>query len=119
MADLPGGDTPDGHVEIEHEEDDAWTEARVLVDTIEDSELTDPAVGAERLLYRLFNQHEARVFPPLTIRDECSCSRDKIGAILRGFSQDERADSLEDGKIRVTCEFCSTRYEFDPAELDD
>ena len=34
----------------------------------------------------------------------------------RNFSADEIAESIEDGAITVTCEFCGTRYEFDPAD---
>jgi molecular chaperone Hsp33 len=49
QPDLPGGDGDEGH---EIDEDDNWTEARSLVATIDADELTDPQVGAERLLYR-------------------------------------------------------------------
>jgi molecular chaperone Hsp33 len=37
--------------------------------------------------------------------------------VLSGFTAEEIRDSTEDGKITVACEFCSTSYEFDPAEF--
>jgi molecular chaperone Hsp33 len=45
---------------------------------------------------------------------QCSCSRDGVEAMLRNFSQDDRDHMVENGKISVTCEFCSANYEFEP-----
>lgn len=119
QADLPSGDVPEG-TEIElPDEDDAWVEAQALVGTVEDHELTDPAVPVERLLYRLFHERGVRVFSPVAISDSCSCSRDRIAGMLSNFTAEEIADSVENGRITVTCEFCGTRYEFDPAEFED
>jgi molecular chaperone Hsp33 len=117
LADLPGGDAPEGVAVEEGEEDDAWVEAQSLVGTIEDHELTDPAVPAERLLYRLFHERGVRVFAAVPIADRCSCSRDKVAGLLDSFSAEEIAESIEDGRIAVTCEFCGKRYEFDPADF--
>jgi len=58
-----------------------------------------------------------RVFAGVPVADECSCSREKIRGILDGFTAEEIVESTEDGAIRVNCEFCSTEYEFDPAEF--
>jgi molecular chaperone Hsp33 len=118
QKDLPGGDAPDGDADDEARyEDDDWVEVKSLVGTIESSELTDPHVGAERLLYRLFHERGVRVFEPVPVIDDCSCSREKIRDVLSGFTAEEIDDSIEDGKIAVTCEFCSTLYEFDPEEF--
>ncbi|WP_410866793.1 Hsp33 family molecular chaperone HslO, partial [Paraburkholderia sp. SIMBA_027] len=51
------------------------------------------------------------------VYDRCSCSREKIGGVLKGFSAEEIEASQENGEIAVTCEFCSTTYRFEPAEL--
>lgn len=117
MPDLPGGDAPEGIEDHLHDEDDAWAEAKALVATVEPGELTDPEVGAERLLYRLFHERGARVYPPVPVLDKCSCSRERLGEVLSGFSAEEIAESVEDGAITVQCEFCSTAYRFDPAEF--
>ncbi|MFN4272682.1 MAG: Hsp33 family molecular chaperone [Aliihoeflea sp.] len=115
LPDLPGGD---GDEDVGHDPtDDAWYEMRALLETIEPDELLDPTVGAERLLYRLFHERGVRVFEGAAVMDECSCSRDRIRSILDGFNAEEIADSIEEGRIRVSCEFCSTEYLFDPAEF--
>jgi molecular chaperone Hsp33 len=37
--------------------------------------------------------------------------------MLAGFTAEEIVASTENGIISVTCEFCGTRYDFDPAEF--
>jgi len=115
MPDLPGGDGDRGESTVEV--DNAWLEGQALIATIEPTELIDPTIEPERLLYRLFHEHGVRVFPGTGVEDRCSCSRDRIMGILEGFSAEEIADSTEDGSIKVNCEFCSKEYEFDPAEF--
>lgn len=119
QPDLPGGDVPEGGEASDTTVtvDDAWAEVRSLLATISPDELLDPTVSAERLLYRLFHEHGVRVFDGVEVIDDCSCSRQKIHAILDGFSPDEIAESTQDGIIRVSCEFCSKHYEFDPGEF--
>ena len=97
--------------------DNSWQELLALLATVEPTELVDPSVGAERLLYRLFHEHGVRVFEGVKVDDECSCSREKVRGILGGFSAEEINDSTENGRISVSCEFCSKAYEFDPAEF--
>lgn len=117
MPDLPGGDGDEENDIFDQPQDAAWQEALALLATIEPGELVDPAVGTERLLYRLFHEHGVRVYEGLGVIDNCSCSREKIRTILENFSAEEIADSIDEGKIRVSCEFCSKGYEFDPDEF--
>lgn len=97
--------------------DNNWTEVKALTQTIESAELTDPQVGTERLLYRLFHEHGVRVFQPTPIVDHCSCSREKVENVLKNFSAEELDSSIENGEITVKCEFCSTVYRFNPEEF--
>ncbi len=116
MKDLPGGDgatDDDGNFK----EDDAWAEAQALMNTIGDIELTDMSVEPERLLFRLFNEHGARVFDSTPVIDNCSCSKEKIHNVLIGLSPQERAESVENGEIAVTCQFCSQKYSFEPSKI--
>lgn len=120
QKDLHGGDGAED--DDSFQEDDAWAEAQALLGTVADLELTDTAVEPERLLFRLFNEHGVRVFDPTSVKDKCSCSRQKVEDVLLGLSDDERSNSVEpdangDPHIRVTCEFCSRNYEFDPASF--
>ncbi|ENN83992.1 hypothetical protein RHSP_70635 [Rhizobium freirei PRF 81] len=116
QPDIHGGDGDTGL--RDHVEDDSWAEARSLVETIDADELTDPLVGTERLLYRLFHERGVRVYEPKAVYDSCSCSRDKLKGVLQGFSAEEIEASEENGEIAVTCEFCSTTYRFEVSEIE-
>ncbi|HLP70094.1 MAG TPA: Hsp33 family molecular chaperone, partial [Rhizobium sp.] len=115
QPDLHGGDGDDG--DYVFSEDDAWSEAQVLVDTVDADELTDPQIGIERLLFRLFHERGVRVYQPQPVFDRCSCSREKVKGVLKSFSDEEIEQSQEDGAITVTCEFCSTTYRYEAAEV--
>lgn len=117
MPDLPGGDGDEPDEDAEPPMDETWREALSLVATAGPDELLDPSVGAERLLYRLFHEHGVRVYEGFGVADKCSCSREKIKTVLDSFTTEEIAESIEDGVIRVNCEFCSTEYLFDPDEF--
>ncbi len=117
--DLPPGDAPAGALVEEPAEDDAWAEARALAATVEDHELVDPLLSSERLLFRLFHERGVKVFEPRPLRQACRCTDLRIRDMLRQFTPQERRDMVgDDGRIGVTCEFCSTHREFDPAEFD-
>src|ERR1700676_2220062 len=116
LADLDPGDVPEGVEKPEIEEDDAWVEGQSLIATVEDVELIDPDLSGERLLYRLFHERGVRVFPQLTLRAQCSCSRDAVSSMLKNFAAKDRAEMVKDNKVVVTCEFCSSVYEFTPQE---
>ena len=117
VADLHPGDAPEGVEPHVVEEDDAWVEGQALVSTVEDLELIDPSLSSERLVYRLFHEPGVRVFDPGEVRAACSCSRDTVESMLKSFSQDDRDHMVEDGRIQVTCEFCSATYEFAPGDV--
>jgi molecular chaperone Hsp33 len=122
QADLSPGDIPEGHPAHEFmatAEDDAWVEAKSLVETVEDHELVDPAISSERLLYRLFHERGVRVFEGLSVHEECRCSRERIMSMMRRFSPEDRRDMVGDnGRIGITCEFCSRFYDLDPGEVE-
>jgi molecular chaperone Hsp33 len=84
---------------------------------VEDIELLDPGVSSERLLYRLFHERGVRVFRSADVRAQCSCSRDRVESLLRGFPEDDRDHMVKDGVISVTCEFCNANYVFTPDEI--
>lgn len=115
--DLDPGDAPEGAEVSSHDEDDAWTEARALVETLRDDELTDPAITAEQVLFRLFNERGVRIFDPQPLADRCRCSDERIRAMLKGFTDEERTDMTVDGRIEVTCRFCNTRYDYSADEV--
>ncbi len=109
------GEAHDASLAGEH--DDDWNRVEILAATVEDHELIDPTLAPERLLLRLFHEEGVRVAPIVPLEAKCRCSRERIGAFLKGFPDEERETLREaDGAITVKCEFCSTSYRF---ERDD
>jgi molecular chaperone Hsp33 len=87
--------------------------------TVEDHELVDPDVSSERLLYRLFHERGVRVFESLHVHEECRCSQTRVMSMMRRFSVEDRRDMVGDnGRIGITCEFCSRFYDLDPADVE-
>jgi molecular chaperone Hsp33 len=117
QADLDPGDAPPGTQTHVVPEDDAWVEGRSLIATVDDIELIDPALSSEQLAYRLFHERGVRVFRAAPVQAQCSCSRSGVENMLRSFPQGDRDDMVEDGRITVTCEFCSSTYVFQPDEI--
>jgi molecular chaperone Hsp33 len=108
-ADQARGDTAEG-----------WERAQALFATLGDDELVDPNVPPETLLYRLFHEDGVRMFEPKPLAAFCRCSDDRVWGMLKAFSSEERAEMVEDdGQIRVTCEYCSRKFEIAPGELEE
>jgi molecular chaperone Hsp33 len=98
-------------------EEEDWTRARTLAETVEDHELLDPLLSPDRLLYRLFHEEQVRAFAPVALETYCSCSRERVEDLLKRFTGEELTDMVTDGEVWVTCEFCNSRYQFDPASF--
>lgn len=116
-SDFHPGDAPEGTELHTVEEDDAWAEAQALAATAEAHELIDPTLSAERLLYRLYNERGVRVFEETALAAACRCSAEGVDSMLRSFPPEEIRHMVgDDGMIGVTCEFCSVKRVFDPAD---
>lgn len=112
LIQLIAGDDARGSTE------EAWDRSRALFQTLADDELIDPTITPEILLFRLFHEDGVRLEDARALKAECRCSKDRISAVLASFEPAERADMVEDdGKIRVTCEYCATVYELEPEEV--
>jgi molecular chaperone Hsp33 len=109
------GDNPEGEEELP--EDDNWVKAKLLLDTVEHHELLDPTLTTEELLYRLYHEDGVTVYPQSDIIRHCTCSVEAVETMLRNFSAGDRNDMIENGEIKVICEFCSSEYRFDPKAL--
>lgn len=119
MRDFDPGNAPDGAPAPHFVEDEAWSEAQALAATTEDHELVDPTLSGERLLYRLFHERGVKVFETARVRYQCRCTREGIETMLRRFSAQDRHDMVDDdGLISVTCEFCTEKRTFEPAQFN-
>jgi len=100
--------------------EEAWNRTQILFETIGEDELLDPKLASNTLLWRLFHEDGVRVFGPKMLRAFCRCSQHRIETVLKSFPVEDRAEMVEDdGKIRVTCEYCSRVYAVEPASLEE
>jgi len=106
--------TREGGVSGSKDFEEDWTRAKALAETVEDHELVDPMLPPDRLLYRLFHEEQVRVYRAIPLETYCSCSRERVEELLRGFTPEDLADMVVDGEVWVNCEFCNARYHFDP-----
>jgi molecular chaperone Hsp33 len=95
---------------------DAWERACTLGNTLSAKELLE--VDADTVFHRLFWQEKVRHFEPVSTRFQCSCSREKVGNMLRMLGRGEVDGVLEErGLVEIHCEYCSQRYEFDTVDV--
>ncbi len=105
-----------GHDAVQDE--DAWTRIQHLTATLGQEELL--ATPPEQLLYRLYHEESVRLFEPRPLAFGCSCTRERVEAVLRSLGRDEVEAALEarEGEIEVICEFCAQRYTFDRIDAE-
>ena len=95
-----------------------WENACSLATTVSETELLD--LSAEDLLYRLFHEHEVRLFEPAAARFCCNCSRERTLRALSALNPAEIEDLLEElGSITMDCEFCNAQYRVTREDLQD
>jgi molecular chaperone Hsp33 len=98
---------------------EAWREAQFLFETVGEDELIDPTLTPETLLYRLFHERGVRLFTAQPLQAFCRCNEDRILAVLKSFGAAERQEMVEgDGRIHVTCEYCSRVYKVEPQAVE-
>ena len=94
---------------------EAWRHAQAFFETTGEDELIDPLLSTPTLLWRLFNEDGVRLIDEKPLRAFCRCSEDRIGVVIQSFTDEEKAEMVEpDGKIHVTCEYCSRVYALAP-----
>lgn len=97
-------------------DNDGWARATALFDTLGTEELL--AVTGPILLTRLFHEEEARQLGERPLSFACSCSRERVAAVLESLGPDEARAALQDGVAEIHCEFCGQQYRFDPDEIE-
>ena len=105
------GDKTRGHT------DEEWDTSRALFNTITDSELLDPNLSQEALLYRLFHENGVRVVDTAAVEARCKCSRERLEKTLKSFDKSALKDMAEAGVISANCEFCDATYIFPLEEI--
>jgi molecular chaperone Hsp33 len=97
---------------------DAWNRVVQLTATLGLEELL--ATAPAELLYRLYHEESVRLFESRPLAFGCSCSRERVTAMLRSLGREEVEAALEarNGEIEVICEFCAQRYLFDRIDAE-
>lgn len=93
-------------------EDEDWQRAQQLAQTLSTEELL--GLPAYALIRRLYFHEDVRLFDPRPLSFHCSCSHERVAAMLRMLGYDEiRSILAERGSVEVGCEFCGQSYRFD------
>jgi molecular chaperone Hsp33 len=97
---------------------EAFNRIAHLASTLTRDELL--ALDPDRLLRRLFWDEDVRRFEPLAPRFACTCSRERVRAMLRGLGRDEVEDIVaERGEVEIGCDFCGLQYRFDAVDVGE
>lgn len=104
---------------VASDKEDDWRRAMVLMASVTGDELLSTELAAPDLLYRLFHEDGVRVYEGHALRFGCRCSRERVETMLRSLPREEVQElKIDDGRVEVTCQFCSTDYHFTDADLD-
>jgi molecular chaperone Hsp33 len=96
---------------------DGWNRAGALFDTLQSDELL--ALPVEELLHRLFHEEDPAILAERPLRFACSCSQERVAAMLQSLGTEEAHAALADGQAEVRCEFCGQRYLFSAPQIDE
>ena len=95
---------------------EAFTRIGHFASTLTRDELL--TLDSAAILHRLFWEEPLRVFEPQTPTFACSCSADRVRAMLKNLGRDEAESILAERKeIEIGCDFCGTQYHFDAVDV--
>lgn len=95
---------------------DAWNRAVQLGSTLNAQELLELPGG--EIIRRLYHGEDVRLFDAVPVSFHCTCSLERVSAMLRMLGRDEVMAALDEhGKVDVQCEFCNQHYGFDEIDI--
>jgi molecular chaperone Hsp33 len=99
----------------EAEDLETWNRAVMLASTLKQPELLSTDI--QTLMDRLFWEETIRVFTPAHPQFHCSCTREKVGNMLKMLGRDEVDSALDElGQLAINCDFCGEHYAFDKVD---
>lgn len=106
----------EGGIDLPQEEAlDAWNRTVMLASTLRNEELLNTDINT--VMRRLFWEETIRIFDPKHPQFHCSCTREKVGNMLKMLGPDEVASALaEMESLSIDCEFCGQHYDFDKVD---
>jgi molecular chaperone Hsp33 len=94
---------------------ETWNRAVMLASTLKNEEML--ATDIDTLMQRLFWEETIRVFDPVHPRFHCTCTREKVGNMLKMLGKPEVDSALAElGHVGVNCDFCGQHYDFDKVD---
>jgi molecular chaperone Hsp33 len=109
------GGKAEAHAVTPEEALDTWNRAVMLGRTLKEEEMLSTEIDV--LQKRLFWEETIRVFDPVHPSFHCSCTRDKVGNMLKMLGQAEVEEALaEQGKLGIKCDFCGKHYDYDAVD---
>lgn len=97
-------------------DDDSVNRIETLAATITDEELL--TLTPQEVTHRLFWEEAPEYFEPLEPKFACTCSREKIEAMIRNLGEVEALQIVKDeGKLEVTCDFCGRTESFSAEDI--
>jgi molecular chaperone Hsp33 len=117
---LPDGEEGRERLHVRHDHPE-WEHVSTLASTLSASELADPALPLEEIVWRLFHEEDqVRIESGGRLVKGCRCDPDHIRSVIARFPADERAEMADmAGDIVVNCEFCSRRFPISLASLSN
>ena len=99
---------------------EAYNRIALLAATLTRDELL--SLDTHTVLRRLFWEEPLRLLTPQdgpqTPRFECSCSRERVGSMLKSLGREEIDGIItEQGRVEIGCDFCGRKYHFDPVDV--
>ena len=115
---LEGEGNLGGHREDEIGINEAYNRIAHLSATLTPEELL--GLDVDTILRRLYWEEDLRRFEPMTPRFACTCTRERVGNMLKGLGREE-VDSIlsEREEVEVGCEFCGQQYHFDAVDVGE
>lgn len=108
---LPRGEAGGERLQAQADHPD-WEHVVALASTLSHSELIDPALSLESIVWRLFHEEsEIRVEALARLAKGCRCTVSHFDSVIARFPEEERqAMRNEKGEIVVDCAFCSRAF---------
>jgi molecular chaperone Hsp33 len=114
---LPRNSNAEDQVKQATEEEDleTWNRALALASTLKREEMLVTDIAT--LMRRLFWEETLRVFDPAHPEFHCTCTRERVGAMLKTLGKEEVDSALADlGTLSINCDFCGKHYGFDAVD---
>lgn len=87
-----------------------------LTNTIKADEIF--TLDAQDLLHRLYHQETVRLFDPQVVSYQCGCSEEKCLQAISQIAPEELKSIIEEqGKLEMTCDYCTHTYSFNEGDL--